>query len=82
MREIEEKIVADYGLADSPDFAEQLKLSIARQLERGELEKHGRQNFQVDSFFSFSRVVCKTTIITDHRKGSDFQWYLQLLSWN
>ena len=42
LKEIEEKIVADYRLADSPDFGEQLKLSIARQLERGELEKHGR----------------------------------------
>ena len=42
LREIEEKIVADYGLVQSPDFSEQLKFSIARQLERGELEKHGR----------------------------------------
>ena len=42
LREIEEKIVADYGLVQSPEFAEQLKLSIARQLERGDLEKHGR----------------------------------------
>lgn len=42
LREIEEKIVADYGLMQTPEFAEHLKLSIARQLERGELEKHGR----------------------------------------
>ena len=41
-REIEEKICSDYGLIQCADFAEELKSAIARQIERGELEKHGR----------------------------------------
>ena len=42
LREIEAQIVSEYGLVQSAEVTDQLKASVAKQLEQGLLEKHGR----------------------------------------
>ena len=42
LSEIGDKICSDYGLIQTPEFNEQLKTSIQRMIEKGDLEKHGR----------------------------------------
>lgn len=42
IRDIEENICLTHDLIHTPDIAHQVKSSIARQVEQGRLEKHGR----------------------------------------
>ena len=42
MKDVEEQIASDYGLVHNHDFTEQIKSTIAKQLEQGRLEKQGR----------------------------------------
>ena len=42
LREIEAQICSEYGLVQNADVTDQLKASVAKQLEQGVLEKHGR----------------------------------------
>lgn len=42
IRDIEDHICVEYGLIQSPDLTIQIKTSIAKQIEQGRLEKHGR----------------------------------------
>ena len=42
IQDIEDQIVSEYGLVQSPDFSEQVKSSVYKQIEQGRLEKHGR----------------------------------------
>ena len=42
LKEIETKICKDYGLIQTNELTEQIKTTISRMLERGELEKRGR----------------------------------------
>ena len=43
LREIEAQICSEYGLVQSGEVTDQLKSAVAKQLEQGFLEKHGRQ---------------------------------------
>ena len=42
VRDIEDHICVEYGLIQSPDLTNQIKTSIARQIDQARLEKHGR----------------------------------------
>ena len=42
LKEIEEKICCDYGLLHTPELSDQIKTTIARMMEKGDLEKRGR----------------------------------------
>lgn len=42
LKEIELKICNDYGLLHTPELTEQVKTTISRMLERGDLERKGR----------------------------------------
>ena len=42
LRDIEGQICSEYGLVQSAEVSEQLKSAVAKQLEQGLLEKHGR----------------------------------------
>ena len=42
IREVEESIIKEHGLVHSIDFTDQLKGMVAKMLESGRLEKHGR----------------------------------------
>ena len=42
LKEIEEKICIDYGLILTPELSDQIKTTIARMVEKGDLERKGR----------------------------------------
>ena len=42
LRDIENQICSEYGLSQSAEVTDQLKAAVAKQLEQGLLEKHGR----------------------------------------
>ena len=42
LRDIENQICSEHGLSQSAEVTEQLKAAVAKQLEQGLLEKHGR----------------------------------------
>lgn len=54
LREIEDKICVDYGLIQTPELNEQVKSTVSRMIEKGDLERQGRllkvAVKQIDSF--------------------------------